>query len=177
MIADTIEEWDEPLLSQLKDIRLRLQTQPLIGFTLEFHFHEQAKEFFRNETLTKFYEMQIESDDEYLFYEGIAIVRSTGCQIDWTDPKVNVTRSSVTNEEQASFFHFFTTPSITTDDLKLATDFQIGHYIREYLIPKAILIYTGELFDDEDDDIDFSEDESDEQQYAIADETGDGEHL
>ena len=149
----------------------------MVGFTLEFHFHGQAKEYFGNDMLTKFYEMQIDSDDEFLFYEGIAIVRSVGCQIDWIDSQVNVTRNSATNEEQASFFHFFATPSIAANDLKLATDFQIGHYIREYLIPKAILIFTGELFDDEDDEIDLSEDESDEQLYAIVDETGDGEHL
>ena len=50
-------------------------------------------------------------------------------------------------------------------------DYQIGHYIRENLIPKAILYYTGEIFDnDDDDDFEFSEEE--EQQQEI----GEGEH-
>ena len=169
MIAEIIEEWDEPLLKCLDDIKLRLQMQPVIGFTLEFHFNKQSKTYFRNEFLTKFYELQIEPDDELLFYEGTAIIRSTGCQIDWMDSKTNVTRNNDTGESRSSFFNFFTTPT-DTDDLKLAADFQIGHYIRENLIPKAILYYTGEIFDDE---YEFS----DEQQDSSIEETGDGEHL
>jgi hypothetical protein len=171
MIAEIIEEWDEPLLKCLDDIKLRLHIQPLIGFTLEFHFNKQAKQYFKNDFLTKFYQLQIETDDELLFYEGTAIIRSIGCQIDWIDVKTNVTRNSVTGDFQSSFFNFFTSPSVT-DEWKLATDFQIGHYIRENIIPKAILYYTGEIFDDE---YDISDD--DEQQNSSVEETGEGEHL
>ncbi len=165
MIAEIIEPWDEPILNCLQDIKLHLQIQPVYGFTLEFHFNEQSKTYFHNEILTKFYELQIEPDDDILFYEGIAIIRSIGCQIDWIN---DVTRNDQTNEIQSSFFHFFTT-SIITDDWKLATDFQIGHYIREYLLPKAILYYTGEIFDDE---YEFSDDEENSSQGEI----GEGEH-
>ena len=82
MIADMIEEWDEPLLKCLNDFQLRLQIEPVQGFTIEFHFNEQSKIYFNNRILTKFYEIQIESDDELLFYEGTAIIRSIGCHID-----------------------------------------------------------------------------------------------
>lgn len=61
---------------------------------------------------------------------------------------MNVTRNSDTGELQSSFFNFFTSP-IINDDWKLARDFQIGHYIRENIIPKAILYYTGEIFDEQ----------------------------
>lgn len=145
MIAEIIEPWDEPILKCLYDIKLRLQIQPIHGFTIEFHFNDQSKTYFHNEILTKFYELQIEPDDDILFYEGTAIIRSIGCEIDWIN---NITRNNQTDEFQSSFFHFFTT-SIITDDWKLARDFQIGYYIREYLLPQAILYYTGEIFDDE----------------------------
>lgn len=165
-----------------------MHLEPIIGFTLEFHFDSNAKNYFHNDFLTKFYEVQIESDQEFLFYEGTAIVRSVGCQIDWLNVTTNVTRNNQTGEEQPSFFHFFTPPTPSTgdqiDDLKLATDFQIGYYIRENLIPKAILYYTGEIFDDdeeededEDDEDDDDENFSDEQEFSITEETGDGEHL
>jgi hypothetical protein len=168
-----IEEWDEPVLKCLYDIQLRLQIQPVIGFTLEFHFNDQSKNYFHNQILTKFYELQIEPNDELLFYEGTAIIRSIGCQIDWIDLKSNVTRNNETGELQSSFFHFFTS-SIITDDWKLATDFQIGYYIRENLIPKAILYYTGEIFDDE---YEFSDNnDSDVQQNSVKEEIGEGEH-
>ncbi|CAF4864562.1 unnamed protein product, partial [Rotaria socialis] len=91
---------------------------------------------------------------------------------------INVTKSSQTGESQSSFFDFFTTPT-NTDDWKLAADFQIGHYIRENIIPKAILYNTGDIFNDEYElsDNDYDYDDSDEQEYSFKEETGDGEHL
>jgi len=172
MIAEMIEEWDEPLLKCLYDIKLRLQIQPINGFTLEFHFNNQSKNYFHNEILTKFYELQIEPNDEVLFYEGTTIIRSIGCQIDWIDLKSNVTRNNETGELQSSFFNFFISSSTITDDWKLENDFQIGHYIRENLIPKAILYYTGEIFDD---DYEFSDD-SNEEENSLKEEIGEGEH-
>nr|CAD7421145.1 unnamed protein product [Timema poppensis] len=32
----------------------------------------------------------------------------------------------------------------------LTTDFEIGHYIRERIVPRAILYFTGEALEDED---------------------------
>lgn len=33
----------------------------------------------------------------------------------------------------------------------LSTDFEIGHYLRERVVPHAVLLYTGEGLDEEDD--------------------------
>ena len=171
MMADMIEEWDEPILRCLSDIKLSLQIEPVQAFTIEFHFNEGCKEYFHNEILTKFYELQIEPDeDEVLFYEGTAIVRSVGCTIDWIDSRTDVTRNQQTNEFQESFFHFFTTPS-AIDEWKLANDFQIGHYLREHLVPKAILYYTGEIFEEDNND-----DDDDEQEIPFTEQQGGGEH-
>ncbi|CAF0869932.1 unnamed protein product [Adineta steineri] len=175
MIADLIKEWDEPLLKCLYNIKVQLHIEPITGFTLEFYFNEQSKNYFTNDILTKFYEIQIEPDKEVLSYEGTAIIRSIGCQINWIDTKTNVTKNSKTGELQSSFFHFFTSTTIN-DDWQLATDFQIGHYIRENIIPKAILYYTGEIFDeyeyDDDDDGNINE-----QQISLIEQVGEGEHL
>lgn len=177
MICELIEEWDEPILKSLKDIELKLQLEPVNGYTLHFHFDENAKKYFSNDTLTKFYEIQIDPDNDDLIYEGAAIVRSLGCNIDWIDKKTNVTIDYLTGVEQRSFFNFFRTISNSEsgqiDDAKLTVDFRIGHYIREHLIPKAVLFYTGEIFGEDYDLSDMSDDYS----YTMSERTGDGEHL
>lgn len=40
----------------------------------------------------------------------------------------------------------------------LTADFEIGHYIRERIVPRAVLFFTGEALDDED----FEEEEGEE---------------
>ena len=35
----------------------------------------------------------------------------------------------------------------------LAADFEIGHMLRDSIVPKAVLYYTGEAGDDDDDDV------------------------
>lgn len=41
----------------------------------------------------------------------------------------------------------------------LATDFEIGHFIRERIVPRAVLFFTGEALDDEE----FEEEEGEEE--------------
>lgn len=98
----------------------------------------------------------------------------------------------VTKEErQDSFFNFFETPKVpvkSTDEKRVAkksessvegdhdmdegehdaelyliADFEIAQYLKEKIIPKAILFYTGEGVDDEFDEDDYDEDEDDEE--------------
>lgn len=35
----------------------------------------------------------------------------------------------------------------------LAADFEIGHFIREHIVPRAVLYFTGEAIEDDDDDV------------------------
>ena len=52
-----------------------------------------------------------------------------------------------------SFFNFFDPPAIPEDpeDLDpemqdlLTSDFEVGHYIRERIIPRAVLYFTGKF--------------------------------
>merc|ERR1712072_1605204 len=66
-----------------------------------------------------------------------------------------------------SFFNFFDPPPLPEDpeaevDAEtqelLTADFEIGHYIRERIIPRAVLFFTGEALEE---DSDFEEEESD----------------
>merc|ERR1712147_278338 len=72
-----------------------------------------------------------------------------------------------------SFFNFFDPPIVPEDpeaeveeDIRalLTADFEIGHYIRESIIPRAVLYFTGEaLLDDEyDEEEEEGEEEDDE---------------
>lgn len=38
----------------------------------------------------------------------------------------------------------------------LQNDYEIGHFLRSRIIPKALLYYTGDIVDDEDDEFDVS---------------------
>merc|ERR1712200_317304 len=72
-----------------------------------------------------------------------------------------------------SFFHFFSPPALPDDpdaegdeevEMLLQQDFQIGHYLRERIVPRAVLFFTGEeQGDDEEDSDEEEEDESDEE--------------
>lgn len=48
-----------------------------------------------------------------------------------------------------SFFFF------KDDDAEaiLAADFEIGHFLRERIIPRSVLYFTGEAIEDDDDDV------------------------
>ncbi|KAG8040323.1 hypothetical protein G9C98_000894 [Cotesia typhae] len=153
------------------------------GFILEFHF--EPNEYFSNSVLTKEYLMKCapEKNDPFSF-EGPEIHKSKGCTIDWKKGK-NVTVKTIKKNQKHksrghvrtvtktvqndSFFNFFTPPVVPDDtevdldeDMKalLTSDFEIGHYIRERLVPRAVLYYTGEGLEDEGDD--YEEDEDDE---------------
>ena len=67
-----------------------------------------------------------------------------------------------------SFFNFFDPPAVpdNEDELDpetqelLTSDFEIGHYIRERIVPRAVLFFTGEALEDESD---CEEEESDDE--------------
>jgi len=78
----------------------------------------------------------------------------------------------VTKEVQTeSFFNFFSPPNVPedpeaevdeNDDMRiLAADFEIGHMLRDSIVPKAVLYYTGEAGDDDEGDFDEDEDDED----------------
>lgn len=120
-----------------------------LSFTLEFEF--EPNPFFHNKILTKQYILHSFTDDGKCF--GLLIAKAIGCSIEWKDG-MNVMENG--NE---SFFTFFNPPDspmrddIETDFMeiepnacdKLQNDFEIGSFIKDQLIPNAILYYLNEI--------------------------------
>jgi len=189
MLSEMVQECDEPILTHLQDIKVIIHDKDPVGFSLEFHFEQN--EFFTETCLTKRYEMRYEPDPEEPFaYEGPEIIKCSGCTISWNKGK-NVTVKQikkkqkhkgrgqtrvVTKQVQAdSFFNFFNPPTVPEGsesevdeetEALLGADFEIGHFIRERVVPRAVLFFTGEAtendeYDDEDgegEDEDYDED-------------------
>lgn len=190
MLAEMVQEADEPVLDLLQDITVSVSESNPMGFILHFHFKEN--DYFTNTVLTKEYEMKCEPmEDDPFSFEGPEIYKCKGCSIDWKKGK-NLTVKQVKKKQKHkskgevrfikkqvkadSFFNFFDPPSVPEDPKAevdedtqaiLTADFEIGHYIRERIVPRAVLYFTGEALDD---DSDYEEEEDDDD-----DEEGDNE--
>merc|ERR1740124_213989 len=169
-----VQEHDEPVLAALTDVKVTFsdgsnESSPM-GFTLHFYF--EPNEYFTNDELTKEYEMKCAppAGDPFSF-DGPEIYRCKGCPIDWKQGK-NLTLKTVNKKQKHkkngnvrtttkeikndSFFNFFDPPLLPDDpeavvddktqDL-LTADFEIGHYIRERIVPRAVLFFTGEALE------------------------------
>jgi len=182
MLAEMVQETDEPVLEALTDITVTFSEKDPMGFTLYFHF--APNQYFTNSILTKVYEMKCEPpEDDPFSFEGPEIFKCTGCPIDWSKGK-NLTVKQVKKKQKHkskgsvrtitkqvkadSFFNFFDPPAVPDDpnaevdedtQALLTADFEIGHYIRERIVPRAVLFFTGEALEDESD---CEEEESDE---------------
>ncbi|XP_069433159.1 nucleosome assembly protein 1-like 1 isoform X2 [Ovis canadensis] len=55
----------------------------------------------------------------------------------------------------------------------LAADFEIGHFLRERMIPGSVLYFTGEAIEDDDDNYDEEGEEADEEGEEEGDEEND----
>merc|ERR1719219_1064756 len=195
MLQEMVQEADEPLLKKLTDITVTFSESPM-GFTLHFYF--APNEYFSNSVLTKEYEMKCEpSEDDPFSFEGPEIFKCKGCTINWREGK-NLTVKTVKKKQKHkskgnvrtitkqvkndSFFNFFDPPPIPDDpnadvdaDTQelLTADFEIGHYIRERIIPRAVLYFTGEALEDEEYDEEEEDDEGDEEGEEGEDEEAD----
>uniref|UniRef100_A0A3B3DQ91 Nucleosome assembly protein 1-like 1 n=1 Tax=Oryzias melastigma TaxID=30732 RepID=A0A3B3DQ91_ORYME len=187
LLSDMLQEHDEPILTHLQDIKVKFSDpgQPM-SFSLEFYF--EPNEFFTNTVLTKTYKMRSEPDESDPFsFDGPEIMSCTGCPIDWTKGK-NVTLKTIKKKQKHkgrgtvrtvtktvpndSFFNFFSPPEVffsicfqdEDSEAILAADFEIGHFIRERIVPRAILYFTGEAIEDDDDDYDEEGEEADDEE-------------
>ncbi|KAH8382369.1 hypothetical protein KR009_003210 [Drosophila setifemur] len=191
--TEFIGKKDEKILASLCDIRARLYNDPIVKFDIEFHF--ESNEYFTNKVLTKTYFLNCLPDpNDPLSYDGAEIYKCEGCIIDWkptNDPEkkgksqVNkissltatpATPSKVDPVNESSFFDFFSPPILPakTEDPNycdinaiLQNDFELGFYLKERVIPKAVIFFTGEIADcqsssdTETEDTDDTEEESD----------------
>ncbi|KFW05968.1 Nucleosome assembly protein 1-like 4, partial [Fulmarus glacialis] len=189
------QEYDEPILKHLQDIKVKFSEpgQPM-SFSLEFHFG--PNDYFSNSVLTKTYKMKSEPDKTDPFsFEGPEIVDCEGCTIDWKKGK-NVTVKTIKKKQKHkgrgtvrtitkqvpndSFFNFFSPIKVSGDgesldedsEFTLAADFEIGHFFRERIVPRAVLYFTGEAIEDDDN---FEEGEEGEEEELEGEEEGEEE--
>ncbi|XP_020799819.1 nucleosome assembly protein 1-like 1 isoform X2 [Drosophila serrata] len=149
--TEFISKKDEKILSHLIDVRSRLYNDPEVKFDIEFHFDKN--EYFTNSVLKKTYFLNCLPDPkDPLSYDGAEIYKCEGCTIDWKTPK-NCENS---DSGAPSFFNFFSPPSVPGDpeddqfcDINaiLQNDFELGFYLKERVIPKAVIFFTGEIAD------------------------------
>ncbi|VFV28248.1 nucleosome assembly protein 1-like [Lynx pardinus] len=195
MLSELVQEYDEPILKHLQDIKVKFSDpgQPM-SFVLEFHF--EPNDYFTNSVLTKTYKMKSEPDKADPFsFEGPEIVDCDGCVIDWKKGK-NVTVKTIKKKQKHkgrgtvrtitkqvpndSFFNFFSPLKASGDgesldedsEFTLASDFEIGHFFRERIVPRAVLYFTGEAIEDDDN---FEEGEEGEEEELEGDEEGEDE--
>lgn len=189
-----VEPHDEPVLEFLTNIMVTLTEPKNTGFSLTFHFSSDNP-YFTNTQLTKEYVLRDGPDEEEpLDYDGPEIISCKGCTIDWVEGK-DVTKETikikklkarkgatgspekaVTKEIPAdSFFNFFSPPTVAEDGKTevseddralLAIDFDVGFAIKEKIIPRAVLYFTGEALGDDDDfeDCDSNEEDDEEEE-------------
>jgi len=183
---DMVQDHDEPVLATLNDVKVTFsdgQGDVPMGFKLHFMFG--PNDFFTDTELTKEYEMKCAASEQDPFsFDGPEIFRCKGCPIHWK-PNKNLTVKTVKKKQKHkskgnvrtitkqvkndSFFNFFDPPPLPDDpeaevDAEtqelLTSDFEIGHYIRERVIPRAVLFFTGEALEDGD----FDEEEEGEEE-------------
>ncbi|KAF5102469.1 hypothetical protein D0Z00_000396 [Geotrichum galactomycetum] len=188
-LSGLISDRDDEALHFLTDIRMDYLDQP--GFALNFDFAENP--FFTNKTLRKVYYYE----DAPAFMGEYTFDHAEGTVIDWKSPEQNLTvriekrkqRNKRTQEtrtvektvETDSFFNFFSPPAIdeeNEDDEELAQfveqDHQNGEYIKD-MIPRAVLFFTGEAlqYDEDDEDDEDLEDLEDDEDFSDSDDDED----
>ncbi|XP_062558306.1 nucleosome assembly protein 1-like 1 [Armigeres subalbatus] len=156
-----IREADEEALKRLIDVRVQVRNEPQPCFVLQFEF--EPNHYFNDRVLEKTYLMKCCPSSEKPFsFNGFEIYDAIGHDIDWKEG-ANLTKATVEDKEGErremmtnSFFNFFNPkPLFLVDPILsvqfLETDFEIGYYIKERVIPRAIFFYIGEIDDDMDD--------------------------
>ncbi|KAK6588265.1 nucleosome assembly [Cryptosporidium xiaoi] len=171
MLGSAIEEYDVPILSYLKSITTEWTSEQQSGFVLNFNFSPNP--FFEGTNIRKEYVMIFLEDDEPLLSNTVAT------EIEWKkgkDPtqevvvrrqrhkqskEVRIVTETVPRE---SFFNFFKSLNVPSDEelaqmdrfdimeleSTVETDYEMGIFIRDKLIPYSVYWFTGEAIDEED---------------------------
>ncbi|XP_055632958.1 nucleosome assembly protein 1-like 1 [Toxorhynchites rutilus septentrionalis] len=152
---------DEKALKHLIDVRSIVKDQPKTSFVLEFEF--EPNQFFENTTLTKEYLLECVPDPEKLYsFNGFEITDTEGCEIKWKEGACLTAGNETENNPMAnSFFNFFNPKKLLegADPLVyehfMKADFEIGYYIKERVIPRAVNFFTGDFLNSEIDLVDY----------------------
>ncbi|XP_031301519.1 uncharacterized protein LOC105095574 [Camelus dromedarius] len=159
MLGRMIRGNDELALEHLTDVKIKFSgVEEPMSFTVEFIF--ESNEYFFNKVLTKTYRMRSDPDDSDPFFSrGPEIISSTGCEIYWKEGK-DLTMKTLELQKcegrgsvvpatgkvpSRSFFTYFYPPDSPEGRvLDIATDYKLGYFFREVLVPKSVLFFTKE---------------------------------
>ncbi|KAK2196184.1 bifunctional Nucleosome assembly protein (NAP)/NAP-like superfamily [Babesia duncani] len=181
-----IEYRDEAVLEYLTNVEAEfLEPEKQESFRITMTFAPNP--FFTNTSLSKLYNMKVIDGEVEALLQG-----TEATVIDWL-PDKDVTRQTVTKiqrhkrtkemrtktevEDQPSFFRFFTTQQVPSNEalsrmskqeiaeleMYVEEDYDIGIVIRDKLIPDAIYWYLGIAEDEEledDEDLDYEDENS-----------------
>jgi hypothetical protein len=169
-ISQSIQEYDEPILQNLVDIKVIRNVDPM-RVSLEFHF--KPNEYFTNEVLTKEFYLSIEPESDWIRTP----VSCKSTKIDWKEGK-DVTKQFDTKGKgkkstqmkaspRDSFFNYFIQSQEELDpeesEESLRVDWIIARNLCSYVVPNAVLYFNGqelEYSDSEESDVqsmDFSD--------------------
>lgn len=134
-----VHEKDRPILEHLTDVRSKNKPLSDLGFILEFHF--SPNDYFENAVLTK--EYFYTSTDNKMIHEIPLIRKCVGCEIKWKDKKAPthlswfdfLASSKIISNSEDEFMSYIT---------GIQKDFEMGYFIKEHVIPKAVSYFTGE---------------------------------
>ncbi|OII71704.1 nucleosome assembly protein [Cryptosporidium ubiquitum] len=171
MLGSAIEEYDVPILSYLKNITTEWTSDQQSGFILNFNFVPNP--FFEGTNIKKEYVMVFLEDDEPLLSNTVV------SKIEWKqgkDPTQEVVvrrqrhkqskevRIVTETVHRESFFNFFKSLNVPSDEelakmdrfdimeleSTVETDYEMGVFIRDKLIPYSLYWFTGEAVDEDD---------------------------
>lgn len=197
-IVSTIEPQDIPVLEYLDDISFSWEdVTKQDTFTLVFNFAKNP--FFEQEIVSKRYIMSTQPGDdtpsldkiegtELKWYEGQDVTKRVLLRKQ-RNKRTKQIRVVEEPRDRQSFFHFFATREVPSDEeliemdadevaefeMLFQADYDLGILIRDKIIPKAVLWFTGEEEDDDDDDEDDEDEDEDEDDDDDDDDDDDSE--
>ncbi|CAH1996220.1 unnamed protein product [Acanthoscelides obtectus] len=190
ILGEMVQPHDVPILKHLTDIKTTCREDPM-GFTLEFHFSPNEYFTNTVLTKDYEMKCAPEEDEPFAFegpeiYKctGCTINWNKGKNVTLKTIKKKqkhksrgTVRTVTKTIQNDSFFNFFNPPTIPgvntakdedadgdiDEDLSnlITSDFEIGHYIRERIVPRAVWYFTGECIDDDDLEEEEEEEEDD----------------
>lgn len=191
LLAGLIAPEDEPILSYLRDVKVKL-SEDKPGHVIEFHFNENpyftnrvlTKTFELNTEKSKTHPL---SGDVSPLHKcvGTKIEWKEGKNVTAKPAKPQQRGSQSKDEDEddkGSFFSMFDTHTpeglnpLMSEKIEgvnslealeelaqlFEMDFEIGNVLKDVIVPKAVLYFTGELRDDDEDEFggEFGEDDS-----------------
>ena len=186
-IAQYITVEDQKVMESLTDVRA-VYGEDFKSFTIHFSFADN--EFFTNKELFKVYKLAssvfadepvLEETDSVEFSPiewkaGKTVTEKEVKKVQKAKSGKNKgqKRTITTIQPQKSFFHWFAKPTDDEQDedddedeekenilFNEEDDYELAHYLRTEVIPKAVTYFTGEAEDEEDDEGDYDDEEGD----------------